>query len=85
MLSSVLRGRFDHDKDDDDDDDCVVVPGRCFVALYDYMAGDIDEVTFCEGDVIVNGEPIEGGWMIGTVLRNGQRGMLPANYVEAAA
>ncbi|XP_022700625.1 LIM and SH3 domain protein 1-like [Varroa jacobsoni] len=59
--------------------------GRCFVALYDYMAGDIDEVTFCEGDVIVNGEPIEGGWMIGTVLRNGQRGMLPANYVEAAA
>ncbi|OQR71538.1 hypothetical protein BIW11_10927 [Tropilaelaps mercedesae] len=59
--------------------------GRCFVALYDYMAGDIDEVTFCEGDVIVNGEPIEGGWMIGTVLRNGQRGLLPANYVQVTA
>ncbi|XP_003741346.1 LIM and SH3 domain protein Lasp [Galendromus occidentalis] len=56
--------------------------GLCYIALYDYMAGDIDEVTFCEGDVIVNGDPIEGGWMIGTVLRNGQRGMLPANYVE---
>ncbi|KAK3597226.1 hypothetical protein CHS0354_004978 [Potamilus streckersoni] len=51
-------------------------------ALYDYSAADEDEVSFAEGDTIVFCQPIDQGWMEGTVERTGQRGMLPSNYVE---
>ena len=50
--------------------------------MYDYDAADDDEVSFREGDIIVNTEPIGDGWMNGTVQRSGQSGMLPSNYVE---
>ncbi len=39
-------------------------------------------MTFKEGDVIVGCQPVDEGWMTGTVQRTGQWGMLPANYVE---
>lgn len=52
-------------------------------ALYDYAAADSDEVSFKDGDVIVNVQSIDEGWMYGTVQRTGKTGMLPANYVEA--
>ncbi|XP_041735934.1 LIM zinc-binding domain-containing Nebulette isoform X12 [Coregonus clupeaformis] len=55
---------------------------RVYRALYDYAAQDHDEVSFCDGDVIVNAQPIDEGWMYGTVQRTGKSGMLPANYVE---
>lgn len=55
-----------------------------YVALYDYAAADDDEVSFSEGDFIINGEPIDEGWMNGTVERTGETGMLPSNYVELA-
>uniref|UniRef100_A0A915CHN9 SH3 domain-containing protein n=1 Tax=Parascaris univalens TaxID=6257 RepID=A0A915CHN9_PARUN len=51
-------------------------------ALYDYTAADKDEVTFIEGDIIVNCQKVDEGWMTGTVQRTLQWGMLPANYVE---
>lgn len=51
-------------------------------AVYDYTAADTDEVTFAENDTIIFCQPIDAGWMEGTVERTGQRGMLPANYVE---
>uniref|UniRef100_A0A671XAX4 SH3 domain-containing protein n=1 Tax=Sparus aurata TaxID=8175 RepID=A0A671XAX4_SPAAU len=51
-------------------------------ALYDYAAQDHDEVSFRDGDVIINAQPIDEGWMYGTVQRTGKSGMLPANYVE---
>ncbi|KHJ43034.1 SH3 domain protein [Trichuris suis] len=51
-------------------------------ALYDYTAADSDEVTFKEGDLIVNCQAVDQGWMTGTVQRTGKWGMLPANYVE---
>ena len=51
-------------------------------AMYDYTAQDTDEVTFKEDDVIINCEPIDEGWMYGTVQSTGLRGMLPSNYVE---
>ena len=51
-------------------------------AMYDYNAADTDEVSFAEGDIIVYCQPIDAGWMEGTVERTGQRGMLPSNYVE---
>lgn len=53
-----------------------------YQALYDYAAADDDEVTFVEGDIIINGEIIDDGWMTGTVQSTGEHGMLPSNYVE---
>ncbi|XP_078334954.1 LIM and SH3 domain protein F42H10.3-like isoform X2 [Crassostrea virginica] len=51
-------------------------------ALYDYTSADSDEVSFQEDDLIINCQPIDDGWMEGTVKRTGERGMLPSNYVE---
>ncbi|XP_022059263.1 LIM and SH3 domain protein 1 isoform X2 [Acanthochromis polyacanthus] len=57
--------------------------GKRYTAVYDYSAADEDEVSFVEGDVIVDVQQIDEGWMYGRVERTGQQGMLPANYVEA--
>ncbi|XP_066580698.1 nebulette isoform X10 [Amia ocellicauda] len=55
---------------------------RAYRAIYDYAAQDHDEVSFRDGDVIINVQPIDEGWMYGTVQRTGKSGMLPANYIE---
>lgn len=60
-----------------------VSPQKTFRAMYDYTAADADEVSFKDGDTIVNVQAIDEGWMYGTVQRTGKTGMLPANYVEA--
>ncbi|XP_047671277.1 nebulin isoform X23 [Tachysurus fulvidraco] len=57
--------------------------GKTVRAMYDYAAADNDEVSFKDGDVILNVQSIDEGWMYGTVQRTGKTGMLPANYVEA--
>lgn len=51
-------------------------------SMYDYVAADDDEVSFREDDLIIQCEPIDDGWMMGTVESSGQHGMLPSNYVE---
>ncbi|XP_028834027.1 nebulette isoform X2 [Denticeps clupeoides] len=51
-------------------------------AMYDYAARDCDEVSFRDGDIIQFVQPIDEGWLYGTVQRTGHSGMLPANYVE---
>lgn len=56
--------------------------GRVYRAMYDYEAQDDDEVSFLDGDFIINVRSIDGGWMTGEVQRTGQVGMLPANYVQ---
>lgn len=53
-----------------------------YVAMYDYDAQDEDEVSFGEGDVITNCQVVDEGWVIGTVKRTGQKGMIPSNYIE---
>ncbi|XP_031416647.1 LIM and SH3 domain protein 1-like [Clupea harengus] len=58
--------------------------GKRYRALYDYAAADDDEVSFGEGDMILDVQQIDEGWMFGRVQRTGQQGMLPANYVELA-
>lgn len=58
-------------------------PQKRYRAVYDYSAADEDEVSFMDGDVIVDVQQIDEGWMYGRVERTGQQGMLPANYVEA--
>ncbi|XP_058048841.1 nebulin isoform X7 [Ahaetulla prasina] len=57
--------------------------GKTYRAMYDYTAADADEVSFKDGDAIVNVQAVDEGWMYGTVQRTGKTGMLPANYVEA--
>ncbi|XP_067869701.1 nebulette isoform X4 [Heterodontus francisci] len=56
---------------------------RTYRAMYDYTAADEDEVSFKDGDYIINVQAIDEGWMYGTVQRTGKTGMLPANYVES--
>ncbi|XP_052803710.1 LIM and SH3 domain protein F42H10.3-like isoform X2 [Mya arenaria] len=56
--------------------------GMVCIAMYDYDAADADEVSFREGDVLIFCQPIDAGWMEGTVEKTGKRGMLPSNYVE---
>ncbi|PAV65347.1 hypothetical protein WR25_08633 [Diploscapter pachys] len=56
--------------------------GFAVKAIYDYNAQDKDEISFLEGDIIVNCEKVDEGWMTGTVQRTLQWGMLPANYVQ---
>jgi len=56
--------------------------GPVYTAMYDYDAQDDDEVCFQENDRILNCEVIDEGWVKGTVQRTGQRGMIPANYIE---
>nr|XP_046178126.1 nebulette isoform X2 [Oncorhynchus gorbuscha] len=51
-------------------------------ALYDYVSQDTDEVSFRDGDIIHSVQPIDGGWVYGTVQRTGRSGMLPGNYIE---
>eukprot|EP00047_Mylnosiga_fluctuans_P001589 m.221026 g.221026 ORF g.221026 m.221026 type:complete len:259 (+) comp10499_c0_seq1:67-843(+) len=56
--------------------------GQRYKAVYDYDAADGDEVSFKEGDIIVDAVVIDDGWMRGTVESTGATGMLPSNYVE---
>ncbi|KAK7474817.1 hypothetical protein BaRGS_00031705 [Batillaria attramentaria] len=56
--------------------------GMMCKAMYDYTAADSDEVSFIDGDVIIECQPVDAGWMTGRVERTGQYGMLPSNYVE---
>ena len=49
-----------------------------------HAAADDDEVSFREGDFIVNANIIDDGWMEGCVERTGQFGMLPSNYLKRA-
>ena len=53
-----------------------------YVAMFDYKAVDDDEVSFIEGDFIVDADIIDEGWIEGRVERTGQHGMLPSNYVK---
>ncbi|MGH0156341.1 UNVERIFIED_CONTAM: hypothetical protein FKN15_031324 [Acipenser sinensis] len=46
---------------------------RTYRAMYDYAAQDHDEVSFRDGDIIMNVQSIDQGWMYGTVQRTGQR------------
>ncbi|CAF3605283.1 unnamed protein product [Adineta steineri] len=51
-------------------------------ALYSYTAAESDEISFTEGDTLVECEQIDDGWMLGRNPKTGQQGLLPSNYVE---
>jgi len=50
------------------------------IALYDYQAGDDDEISFDPDDVITDLEFLDEGWWRGTC--HGVNGLFPSNYVE---
>ena len=52
--------------------------------MYEYNAADDDEISFHEGDIIVDVTPIDEGWMEGRNSVSGQYGMFPSNYVQPA-
>jgi len=54
--------------------------GLTAVALYDYQAADVDEITFDPDDVITHIEMIDEGWYRGRC--RDKVGLFPANYVE---
>ncbi|KAI6171313.1 hypothetical protein M3Y97_01057600 [Aphelenchoides bicaudatus] len=56
--------------------------GYAVKALYDYTAADSDEISFKEGDTIVNCQAVDEGWLTGTHQKTLEHGMLPANYVQ---
>lgn len=58
--------------------------GEAWIALYAYDAADDDEVSFAEGERIIDVEQIDDGWVKGTVESTGASGMLPSNYIEKA-
>lgn len=60
----------------------VAPAGPVYHAMYDYDAQDDDEVSFIEGDVIINCQAVDEGWVIGVVKRTNQKGMIPSNYIE---
>jgi len=60
----------------------AVPSGPMYRAMYDYDAQDDDEVSFVEGDVVLNCQAVDEGWVIGTVKRTSQKGMIPSNYIE---
>uniref|UniRef100_A0A158QN85 VINEX protein n=1 Tax=Haemonchus placei TaxID=6290 RepID=A0A158QN85_HAEPC len=51
-------------------------------ALYPYSPMKDDEVALEVNDIIFVVEKCDDGWYIGTVLRTGQFGTFPGNYVE---
>jgi len=52
------------------------------IAMYDYEAGEDNEITFQEGEEVIEIEYSSEDWWTGTVASSGQRGLFPANYVE---
>ncbi|KAE9421484.1 hypothetical protein Angca_004772, partial [Angiostrongylus cantonensis] len=51
-------------------------------ALYKFTPTKSDEVSLEVNDIIFVVEKCDDGWYIGTVLRTGQFGTFPGNYVE---
>lgn len=55
---------------------------RCYHNKRQTTTDEYLQVSFAEGDVIVNCQAVDEGWMTGMVTRTKQWGMLPANYIE---
>ncbi|KAF9114989.1 hypothetical protein BGX27_009317 [Mortierella sp. AM989] len=55
--------------------------GQSAVALYEYQAGEPNEITFAEGETISAIDFVTDDWWSGTNTA-GAKGLFPANYVE---
>jgi hypothetical protein len=79
----VSRAQQHHDDNEELYEDTTNVEGKgvCAKALYDYVAGEENEITFDPDEIITDIEMIDEGWWIGTAP-DGRRGMFPSNYVQ---
>uniref|UniRef100_A0A914DFX7 Sorbin and SH3 domain-containing protein 1 n=1 Tax=Acrobeloides nanus TaxID=290746 RepID=A0A914DFX7_9BILA len=61
-----------------------IVPknAETYRAIYAYKPQHSDELELIENDIVFVVEKCDDGWFIGTLLRNGQFGTFPGNYVE---
>uniref|UniRef100_A0AC34Q1S3 Uncharacterized protein n=1 Tax=Panagrolaimus sp. JU765 TaxID=591449 RepID=A0AC34Q1S3_9BILA len=61
-----------------------IVPknSETYRALYPYKPEHPDELELQENDIVFVVQKCDDGWMIGTLLRTGQFGTFPGNYVE---
>ncbi|KAJ2357775.1 hypothetical protein IWW50_001613 [Coemansia erecta] len=51
--------------------------------LFACDAEGVGEISFADNDTLTNiGDSAEQGWLVGTVVRTGQRGLFPAVYTE---
>lgn len=51
------------------------------IAEYDYEKDEDNELSFAEGDEIINIDFIDKDWWSGTLAKTGEVGLFPANYV----
>ncbi|TMS39392.1 hypothetical protein L596_005926 [Steinernema carpocapsae] len=61
-----------------------IVPknAETFRAVYPYSPKNADELELQPNDIVFVVEKCDDGWFIGTLLRTGQFGTFPGNYVE---
>ncbi|KAK0399529.1 hypothetical protein QR680_003091 [Steinernema hermaphroditum] len=61
-----------------------IVPknAETYRALYPYSPKNADELELQPNDIVFVVEKCDDGWYIGTLLRTGQFGTFPGNYVE---
>lgn len=52
------------------------------IAEYDHEAGEDNELTFAEGEKIINIQFIDEDWWIGELQNSGERGLFPSNHVS---
>ena len=52
------------------------------VVLYEYEAGEDNEMALVEGEVIQHVEQLDEGWWSGVSQDGTRSGLFPANYVE---
>nr|XP_023681183.1 uncharacterized protein LOC111850981 [Paramormyrops kingsleyae] len=65
------------------ENECQRRSSNQYRALSDYTAAEDGEVSFQHGDLILDVQQMNNGWMHGHVERTDEWGMLPANFVEA--
>jgi hypothetical protein len=85
--SSASGTEADADADADGETVGALPTEPVWTAQYDFADADDERVLkLAPGDVLVevSGEPELPGWVTATLERTGQRGIIPANYIEEA-
>lgn len=69
---------------DNDVADEFPVPREKYIAVYQYLPQNEDELELLQGDSVLVVEKCDDGWYVGTCERTGAFGTFPGNYVNPA-